>query len=219
MAESYISVGLRLDGRKCLIVGGGAVAFRKARTLAEKNAQLTVIAPEHNAGIEQLLEEKLLSVISREYRSPEAENYDLVISATGDETVNQTVYDDCRRAKVPVNVVDDPPRCDFIFPAVINRGSLSLAISTDGRAPYLTSFIRKMLESTFGPQWQAVTDLAEAFRAEVRRRYPDNPKKRQECFRRFLAIDWPSLFVSAKPDEVEQHFTALISSLDTAKQE
>lgn len=216
MAESYLSVGLSLDGRKCLIVGGGAVAFRKARTLTEKNAQLTVIAPEHNAGIEELLEAKLLTVISREYHSPEAEKYDLVISATGDEVVNQTVYEDCRRAKVPVNVVDDPPRCDFIFPAVINRGSLSLAISTEGRAPYLTSYIRKMLESIFGPQWQAVTDLAEAFRAEVRRRYPDDQKKRQECFRRFLTIDWPSLFVSAKPAEVEQHFATLLSSLDTS---
>lgn len=214
MPESYISVGLRLGGRKCLIVGGGAVAYRKARALAEKGAELTVIAPKLSAGIAQLAEDGRLTVIERIYESPEAENYGLVISATSDEEVNQTVYEDCQRAKVPVNVVDDPARCDFIFPAVINRGSLTLAISTEGRAPYLTSYIRKTLEAIFGPQWQAVTDLAEAFRAEIRRRFPDDQKKRQECFGKFLAIDWPSLFLSTKPADVEQQYNELLNSLE-----
>ncbi len=219
MSESYLSVGLSLSGRKCLIVGGGAVAFRKAKALAEKNADLTIIAPEHNAGIEELLEEKRVTIISRAYESPEAEKYGLVISATSDEAVNQTVFEDCRRANIPVNVVDDPPRCDFIFPAVINRGSLTLSISTDGRAPYLTSFIRKMLESAFGPQWQPVTDLAEAFRAEVRRRFPEDNNKRQECFKKFLAIDWPSLFLSSNPTEVESQFTSLLQTIDAPEAE
>lgn len=215
--ESYLLVGLRLDGRKCLIVGGGAVAYRKAKFLAEKAAELAVITPEYSAGIAQLAEEKRLTIIERKYQSPEAEKYGLVIAATSDEAVNQTVYEDCRRAHVPVNVVDDPPRCDFIFPAVIHRGSLSLAISTDGRAPFLTKFIRQTLETIFGPQWQAVTDLAEAFRAEIRRRYPDDQKRRQDCFKKFLAIDWPSLFVSAKPDEVEQQYTKLLNSLEDSE--
>ncbi len=219
MTESYISVGLRLSGRKCLIVGGGAVAYRKAKILAEKGADLTVVTSEHNAGIEQLLEEKRLTVLERAYESPEAENYGLVISATGDEEVNQTVYEDCRRARVPVNVVDDPARCDVIFPAVINRGSFSVAISTAGRAPYLTSYVRKMLEAIFGPQWQGVTDLAEAFRAEVRRRYPENEKKRQECYQKFLEIDWPSLFLSPKPADVEPHYKKLLNSLDESEAE
>jgi len=217
MPKSYLPVGLRLDGRRCLIVGGGVVAFRKLKTLIDKAADVTVIAPEHNAGIEELREAGRIHVISRAYRSPEAGNYDLVISATGVQAVDRAVYDDCRRAKVPVNVVDDPAHCDFIFPAVIDRGSLTLAVSTDGRAPYLASFIRRMLAPIFGPQWQAVTDLAEAYRAEIRRRYPDDRKKRQECYQRFLAVDWPSLFASAAPEEVERQYTAVLDSLDAGE--
>ena len=213
MSPTYLPVGFRLDSRKCLIVGGGAVAFRKAKAIVEKGADLTVIAPEHNAGIQQLADDGSVVLINRSYESPEAENYGLVICATDDENVNQTVYDDCIKAKVPVNVVDDPARCDFIFPAVVHRGSLSLAVSTDGRAPFLTAHIRRLLETVFGPQWQAVTDLAEAFRAEVRQRFGDDPKKQQECFIKFLETDWPALFKSEKPTEVEEHYRKLLESL------
>lgn len=214
MPGSYLPISLRLEGRRCLIVGGGAVAYRKAKALAEQGADLTIIAPEHNAGIQQFADQGLLTVINRAYASPEAENYGLVICATDDERVNQIIYEDCLRAKVPVNVVDDPTRCDFIFPAVIRRGSLSLAISTAGRAPFLTKHLRSMLEMVFGPQWGPVTDLAEAFRAEVRRRFPDDPKKEQECFRRFLEIDWPALFISQNPTEVENRYRQLLDSLN-----
>ncbi len=213
MTETYLPVNMRLTGRKCLIVGGGAVAFRKAKALVARKADITVIAPVHNAGIEQLQEEELVTVIGREYQSPEAAEYGLVISATDNEQINQQVYDDCQKANVPVNVVDDPPRCDFIFPAVVDRGSLTLAISTDGRAPFLTKFIRQMLESVFGPQWEPVIDLAEAYRAELFRRFPKDQKKQQECFKKFLKIDWPSLFASEKPDDVEHHYTKLLEAL------
>jgi len=213
MSNTYLSVGLRLDGRKCLLVGGGAVAYRKAKALVENGADLTVIAPEHNAGIQQFADDNRLILVGRAYESPEAENYGLVVCATNDQRVNQIVYDDCIRARVPVNTVDDPDRCDFIFPAVIKRGSLSLAISTDGRAPFLTAHIRRMLESAFGPHWQAVADLAEAFRAEVRRRFGENQKKQQECFQKFLDTDWPSLFTSEKPTNVEEHYRELLDSL------
>ncbi len=213
MTTSYLPVNLRLSERKCLIVGGGAVAFRKAKSLVTRAADITVIAPKHNAGIEQMREEKLATIIERDYQSPEAAGYGLVISATDSEEINQQVYEDCRNANVPVNVVDDPPRCDFIFPAVIDRGSLTLAISTDGRAPFVTKFIRQMLESVFGPQWQPVIDLAEAFRAEMYRRFPDDQKKQQDCFKKFLEIDWPSLFVSEEPADVEDHYSKLLASL------
>ena len=213
MPLSYLPVGLRLEGRRCLIVGGGAVAYRKARALIERGAELTVIAVEHNAGIQQFVDQGQLTLISRAYESPEAENFGLVICATNNQAVNRAVYEDCVRAKVPVNVVDDPARCDFIFPAVIQRGSLSLAISTDGRAPFLTRHLRGMLEMVFGPQWELVTDLAEAFRTEVRRRFPDDPKQEQECFRRFLEIDWPALFSSQNSAEVEGKYHQLLNSL------
>ncbi len=213
MSAAYLPIGFRLDGRKCLVVGGGAVAFRKAKALVEKGADLTVIAPEHNAGLRQFADEGRLTLINRAYESPEAENYGIVICATDDENVNQTVYDDCIKAKVPVNVVDDPVRCDFIFPAVIHRGSLTVAVSTDGRAPFLTAHIRRLLESVFGPQWQAVTDLAEAFRAEVRQRFGDDPKKQQECFQKFLETDWPALFITEKPAEAEEQYRRLLESL------
>ncbi|MFC1475953.1 bifunctional precorrin-2 dehydrogenase/sirohydrochlorin ferrochelatase [Candidatus Zixiibacteriota bacterium] len=114
MSESYLSVGLRLGDRKCLIVGGGAVAYRKAKFLAEKGAELTVITLEYNAGIEQLAEEKRLAIIERAYESPEAENYGLVIAATSDEEVNQTVYEDCcgignGKRTLPAPSVPAPP--------------------------------------------------------------------------------------------------------------
>lgn len=213
MSNTYLSVGLRLNGRKCLLVGGGTVAYRKAKALVEKGADLTVIAPEHNAGIHQFAEDNRLTLIDRVYESSEVQDYGLVVCATNDENVNQIVYDDCVRARVPVNVADDPDRCDFIFPAVIQRGSLSLAISTDGHAPFLTAHIRQMLESAFGPHWRAVADLAEAFRAEVRQRFGEDQKKQQECFQKFLATDWPGLFMSAEPAGVEEHYRELLKSL------
>ncbi len=213
MVDSYLPVSLRLAGRKCLIVGGGAIAYRKAKALVAKGAEITIIAPENNAGLQQMADAEMVRIVHRPYQSPEAADYGLVISATDDEAVNQTVYEDCTKARVPVNVVDDPARCDFIFPAVVNRGSLSLAISTDGRAPFLTAFIRRMLETGFGPQWELVTNLAEAYRAEVRRRFPDDLKRQQQCYRKFLDIDWSANFRSTEPTAVEDTYSQLLESL------
>jgi siroheme synthase-like protein len=127
-----------------------------------------------------------------------------VISASDDNNVNQAVHNDCRESGIPVNVVDNPGLCDFIFPAVIRRDCLSVAVSTDGKAPFLSGHLRLILENIFAEnRWLKIAKLAADFRKKVHRRWVDNPEKRSGCFSRFLEADWQTILKEKNEEEIE----------------
>jgi siroheme synthase-like protein len=195
-------VNMTLRDRTCLVIGGGQVALRKVETLLDYETTLTVIAPRAVEKIEYHASKGRIRLEKREYRSPEAGSYNVVIAASDDADVNRTVADDCRMAGVPVNVVDAPSLSSFIFPAVVRRGSLTAAISTDGKAPFIAGHLRIVLGNIFPEHWEKLVDHAITFRKKVRARWGGDAGKKEACYSRFLEADWKTILAETTDEEI-----------------
>jgi siroheme synthase-like protein len=210
MRHKFMPISVSLKDRRCLVVGGGPVALRKVESLLDYDTTITVVAPEANEKLEYHAKRGRIALESREYRSPEAAGYGLVISATDDASLNRRVYEDARGAGALVNVVDDPGHCDFIFPAVIRRDCLTAAISTDGKAPFVSGHLRLVLENVFPEHWGRLMRLAAAFRNRVRAEWADDPAKRDACYAEFLEADWKSLLKELSEEQIEDELTRML---------
>jgi siroheme synthase-like protein len=203
-------ISLTVRDRRALVVGGGTVALRKVENLLEYELPITVIAPEVDAKLTYYAKRGTIILEERAYRSPEAGTYTVVIAASDDEAVNQQVYDDTRQTAALCNVVDNPPLCDFIFPAVVRRESLTLAVSTDGTAPFLAGHLRLILENIFPEHWNELMKLAAQFRIEVQRRFAGEPSRKQLCYERFLEADWKTLLKEKSGPEIASELEAML---------
>ena len=164
--EMYYPVFLNLKGKKCLVAGGGQVALRKAGTLLEYGAVVTVVSPRLCAGLRRLLNDGRITVINRAYRSDDMKGAYVAIVATSNRRTNLGAAGDAKKRRVPVNVVDDPVLSDFIVPSIMRRGSLAIAVSTSGKSPALARKIRSRLEDEFDKEYASLVLVIE----EVRRR-------------------------------------------------
>ncbi len=162
-------VTLNLDGRRCLVVGGGAVALRKVGGLLSEGAKVTVVSPRPIPPISDLASRAVIGLESRGYWPGEASGYSLVFAATDDREANRKVFEDARAAGVWVNVADDPALCTFHLPARLQQGDLLLAVSTSGQAPFAARRLRELLQKRFGPGWGEWVKAAARFRKTVRR--------------------------------------------------
>lgn len=145
---------LRLTGRSCLVVGGGPVALEKVEGLLACDADVVVIAPELCDELASLAAEGSIAHHARKYAGPaDLEHRFLVIAATGDTEVNIGVYDDAEHRAMLVNVVDVPPLCNFILPAILRNGPIAIAISTAGASPALAKRMKAELAEHFGPEY------------------------------------------------------------------
>jgi len=154
---------LKLEGRRCLVVGAGAVAEGKIRGLLESGASVQVVAPEAVLQIRKWAWEGTVGWSPRSFQPHDLDGAFLVITATSSPEVNARVFSEARERKVLCNSVDDPEHCDFYYPAMVNRGDLQIAISTNGRSPALAQRLRQELEEQFGPEYEAwVRELGEA---------------------------------------------------------
>ena len=158
---------LNLAGRRAVLVGGGKVALRKARALADAGAGVRVVAP---AFLPEFAADERLECVAAAYAAEHLAGAAVVIAATDDEAVNAQVAADAREAGALVNVVDRPALCDFLVPAQVARGDLLIAISTGGAAPSLSRRLRERLEKEFGPEYGALLatlrDVRERMKAE-----------------------------------------------------
>lgn len=146
----YFPALLDLRGRRCLVVGGGEVAERKARALLDCGARVVVVSPAATPGLLGLAEAGAVTHCPRPFRRADARQCFAIIAATGQRDVDCAVAQVGRRRGALVNVVDLPAECDFIFPSVLRRGELQIAVSTGGRSPALAREIRRQLEPLFG---------------------------------------------------------------------
>jgi siroheme synthase-like protein len=156
-------VNLVLEGRSCLVVGGGGVARRKAEGLLACGAAVTVVAPE----VDPQLAALAVRIERRPYEEGEAAGYRLVIAATGDPAVNQRVYDDGEAAGVWVNAADDPERCSFTLPSVMRRGPLQVTVSTGGHSPAMAAWLRRRIEAEVGAEYEVLLRLLSEIRATI----------------------------------------------------
>ncbi len=158
---------LDLSGRRCVGVGGGEVANRKARKLLQARARVVVISPEIGADLESVA----IEVHRRAYREGDLEGAYLVFAATNVREVNAAVTREAKERGVPVNVADKPSEGDFALPSTLRRGRLQVAVSTGGASPTLAQRIRRELEGLFGPEWAGIVEEFE--RARRRGEAPD----------------------------------------------
>lgn len=165
-APSY-PVQLRLEGRRCLVVGGGAVAARKVDGLRRAGAAITVVAPDAVPAIADAAD---LSWHQRAYVRGEAASYALVITATDSAEVNAQVFRDAEAAGIFVNSADDPQHCSFTLPAVARRGPVQVSVATDGRSPAIAGWLRRSIEADLDQHLEALLELASDTRAELRAR-------------------------------------------------
>lgn len=161
-------VMLNLRRRPCLIVGGGGVALRKLGGLLDEGADVTVVSDSPCAGIVLQADAGQIQLERRTYRHGEAAAYTIVFAATDNRDTNRQVFEEASAAGVWANVVDDPELCSFHLPARLQRGSLQIALASQGHAPFAVRRMRQLLESRFGHEWSEWADAAARFRRAVR---------------------------------------------------
>jgi precorrin-2 dehydrogenase/sirohydrochlorin ferrochelatase len=153
---------LKLESRPCLVVGAGTIAEGKIKGLLAERASVKIVAPEATAQIQSWALSGSLEWHQREFQSADLEGKFLVIVATSSRDVNTRVFTEAHAKGILCNAVDDPPNCDFYYPAVVRRGDLQIAISTGGHSPALAQRIRQELEQQFGPEYESwVAELGE----------------------------------------------------------
>jgi precorrin-2 dehydrogenase/sirohydrochlorin ferrochelatase len=156
--------------RKCLVVGGGGVGARKALTLLECGALVTVVASTLSDKLRALSGAEGLIIQSRSYRKSDLDGMFLVISATNDRDLNRRISQDAEQRGILCNVADQPENCSFILPSVIRRGDLVISISTSGRSPAMARSLREELEKQFGEEYAEFLKLMGAIRRQLLRR-------------------------------------------------
>ncbi len=170
---AYYPVSLDLAGRRCVVVGGGAIAEGKVDGLLAACARVAVVAPALSPSLAAHHEAGRLAWVAREYRAGDLAGAWLTIAATDDGAVNDAVWRDAEAAGVLAQVVDDPPRCHFILPSIVARGDLTVAVSTSGSAPALAVRLRERIGAMLGDEHARFLAMARRVRAPLARRTPD----------------------------------------------
>ena len=147
MSAPLLPVFVKLEGRPCLVVGGGVIGLQKVSSLLECGANVTVVDPDAKDEVRELAEQGKIAWRRRRYSAEDVLGQQLVIASTSDPNVNHAIYSDAVTAGVLANAVDDPPFCDFYFGSVVRRGSLQIGISTAGESPALAQRLRQQLEA------------------------------------------------------------------------
>jgi siroheme synthase-like protein len=150
---------LRLSGRRCVVVGGGDVGLEKVEGLLACDGDVTLVAPQAHPELQQLAAEGSIAWERREYQRSDLDGALIAIAATNDTDVNIRVFDDAEARAMLVNVVDVPPLCNFILPAIVRTGPLAVAISTAGASPALAKRMKREIGELFGEPYATLAVL------------------------------------------------------------
>ena len=164
----YYPIFLNIQGKKCVVIGGGQVGLRKAKMLLQAGANVFVISKNPHAEIRKLSKRKAIHLIQRDYKAGDLKDAVIAIACTDVKEVNRKVADEAKKAGVLINVADDPERSDFITPSLFKRGNLTVAVSTAGVSPALAKKIRMRLEQTFGEEYSPLLSVIKEVRQELK---------------------------------------------------
>jgi precorrin-2 dehydrogenase/sirohydrochlorin ferrochelatase len=178
-------VYLQLDQKKVLVVGGGSIATQKIHALLNTGCIITVVSPAITKEIASWNQQKLVHLIQREFRDMDVHNMSLVFSATNDRSINEKVKAIANQKSIMVNAIDDPPNCDFYVPSIVRRGSLMIAISTQGQCPGFAKLLRKKLEEVIPPKYGEFVCFLGRLRKNMKASCKDS-KQRQSVMKQVL---------------------------------
>ncbi len=164
---SYYPAFLDLEGRRCVVIGGGEVAERKVGALLSAGARVTVVSPEATVEIARLAQHEEVVWHRRGYEAGDLTDAWLAIAATDDGSVNRAIGRDAEERRVLLNVVDQPALCNFIAPSVVQRGDLTIAVSTAGKSPAMARKVRHEIERAFPPEYGVLLEVAAEARREL----------------------------------------------------
>jgi len=206
---------LKLTGRRCLVVGGGEIGLEKVEGLLACDGRVTVIAPEAEPALAAHAAEGSIAWEQREYGGAEdLEGVFMVIAATNDTDVNIAVYEDAERRAMLVNVVDVPPLCNFILPAIVRTGPLAIAISTAGASPALAKRMKREIHAQFGEPYARLAVLLNEVRGWAKGTLPTY-QDRKEFFEGIVNGDPDPIALlrsdGGQPGEGEQAVRELIA--------
>ena len=202
---------VKLEGCSCLVVGGGTVAVRKVRNLLQCGAAINVVSPSFCEEMVLLGQEEQVTLIPRKFEDRDVQGHMMVFAATSDEAVNQRVYEVCRENGILVNTVDDPDKCNFLVPATMRRGALTIAINTEGNSPLLARRLRMEMEDRYGPEYADYLELLGDALAVVKSTF-DRESTRKEVFARLLELPILSLLQQGKKEEAKERIMECIYS-------
>ena len=175
----YYPIYIDIEDRDVLIVGGGTVCARKAETMMKYGARVTIVSPEVTEEIDRWEREGKITVHRKPYEEADLEGRSMVIASTDDQCVNARVARDSRRRRVPVNVVDVTHLCEFIVPAIVERGSIQIAVSTGGKSPALARTLKEELQNMVGPEYAEVNDTLGSLRGAAKRTLPTDADRKR----------------------------------------
>jgi len=193
LATPFYVACLRLTGRRCVVIGGGEVGLEKVEGLLACDGEVTLVAPEAHPELVQLALEGSVRWERRDYRSSDLDGALIAIAATGDSEVNIGVFEDAEARSMLVNVVDVPPLCNFILPAIVRTGPLAVAISTAGASPALAKRMKREIAELFGEPYATLAILLNDVRGWAKATLPTY-QDRKEFFEGI---------VGGEPDPIE----------------
>lgn len=196
----YLPMFYNLAGQPCLVVGGGEVASRKVTTLLQAGGKVTVISPKICAPLHEALKAGHILWLEKRYEPVDLGDFAVVVAAVSDQEVNRSVSEQARARRIPVNVVDQPELCSFIFPAIVDRSPIVAAISSGGASPVLARLLKARLETLIPPGYGALARLAERFRALVKERIADG-RARRHFWEEVLQGDIAELAFAGREEE------------------
>jgi precorrin-2 dehydrogenase/sirohydrochlorin ferrochelatase len=207
IAMKTFPIMLRLDGRLAVVVGGGPVGLRKARSLREAGARVRVVAPQI-AGEGDL---DGIELLREEYAPRHLKGSTLVMACTDEAAVNRRIAQDARAAGALVNAADQPEDCDFYLPATVNEGSIVVAVGTGGDSPALARRLKEAVSAALPPRIGEFAGALSRLREELKDRIPDSPA-RGEIMKRLSGEETYRLFLRGGEEAVRQELDKLLDS-------
>ena len=198
----YYPICLDVKDKKCVIVGGGEVSARKIIFLLNCGANIVVVSPQINEEIAAFVQQKSIEWIEREYQSNDLKGTFFVIVATDDHELNKQISQEARDIGMLVNVADSAEDSTFILPAILSRGSLSIAVSTEGKSPALAKRIRDDLSKIFGREYIRFVDLLGSLRQIVKATF-NNQSKRSIIWNKLLNSELLELLKKGRTDMID----------------
>ena len=182
--KPYFPMFVPLEGRRGLVVGGGMVALRKIEKLSPYGASIRVIAPQV---LPEIAAMKDVEQVQRAFRMSDLRaNWAFVIAATDDPEQNHVIAEQCGRRNIPVNVVDDPAHCSFIFPALVHHGPFSVGVSTGGASPTAAIYFKEQIEAMVPENFEEILLWLQAQRMVLKAQMPEE-KARAVALKRLFA--------------------------------
>lgn len=183
---SYFPLMIQLEDEPVLVVGGGETALRKVKILLEFGAAVDVIAPVFRPELEELP----IGRQERAFRQDDLEGkfWRLVVAATDDRTVNRAISEGCQALGIPVNVVDDPELCTFIFPAIVKQQEVVCAVSSGGRSPLVAQWVKRQLQQVLPANLGKVNEAMGRFRRALQQQEPDAGKRKKKMKKKLAEL-------------------------------